>query len=173
MREPASLRSMFATEFRTVQTTWMKACGVFVLLGAILQLKWNEFQCHDGYCIPYDCLSDNEVNCPGCEDEGQFRSTPGHAEANPSCGYLPFMCASDRSCIPESRVCNNFPHCIENENEGNFCPTNSPSISRTSVNLLPKNDNQPSQTRKLKLWMNGRTGVVSVHLNFNFTSSVS
>ena len=36
--EPASLRSMFATEFRTVQTTRMKACGVLVLLGSNIQL---------------------------------------------------------------------------------------------------------------------------------------
>ena len=50
---------------------------------------------------------------------------------------------------------------------------NPPSILRTSVNLFPKNDNQPSQTRKLKLRTNGRTGVVPVHLNFNFTSLVS
>lgn len=68
----------------------------------------NEFQCHDGSCIPQQWQCDNIKDCVGGEDEDEQCLVCEHEE---------FRCRSNEKCIPESLRCDLNNDCFDSSDE--------------------------------------------------------
>jgi len=68
----------------------------------------NEFQCHDGSCIPQTWQCDNIKDCVGGEDEDEQCLVCEHEE---------FRCRSNEKCIPENLRCDLNYDCFDASDE--------------------------------------------------------
>ncbi|EDW64240.1 atrial natriuretic peptide-converting enzyme [Drosophila virilis] len=68
----------------------------------------NEFQCHDGSCIPQQWQCDNIKDCAGGEDEDEQCLVCDHEE---------FRCRSNEKCIPENLRCDLNYDCFDASDE--------------------------------------------------------
>ncbi|KAH8403226.1 hypothetical protein KR222_008210 [Zaprionus bogoriensis] len=68
----------------------------------------NEFQCHDGSCIPQQWQCDNIKDCAGGEDEDEQCLVCEHEE---------FRCRSNEKCIPEQLRCDLNYDCLDASDE--------------------------------------------------------
>lgn len=68
----------------------------------------NEFQCHDGSCIPQQWQCDNIKDCAGGEDEDEQCLVCEHEE---------FRCRSNEKCIAESLRCDLNYDCFDASDE--------------------------------------------------------
>ncbi|KAL7740822.1 hypothetical protein ACLKA6_013673 [Drosophila palustris] len=68
----------------------------------------NEFQCHDGSCIPQTWQCDNIKDCVGGEDEDEQCLVCEHEE---------FRCRSNEKCIPENLRCDLSDDCFDASDE--------------------------------------------------------
>ncbi|XP_060665948.1 uncharacterized protein LOC132798198 [Drosophila nasuta] len=92
----------------------------------------NEFQCHDGSCIPQTWQCDNIKDCAGGEDEDEQCLVCEHEE---------FRCRSNEKCISEQLRCDLNYDCFDASDEedcDNFGSGDSEPFDEAELNAFPR-----------------------------------
>ncbi|XP_034472972.1 uncharacterized protein LOC117780524 isoform X2 [Drosophila innubila] len=92
----------------------------------------NEFQCHDGSCIPQTWQCDNIKDCVGGEDEDEQCLVCEHEE---------FRCRSNEKCIAENLRCDLNYDCFDASDEedcDNFGSGDTEPFDEAELNAFPR-----------------------------------